>query len=399
VFPAAFALLAGRLLGSPLARLVALAAFIALPSNVWQVGGGGITRTFGTLFGLLALWQATRLGHGSRSAVVACGAAFGLTALSHPESLLSAALGAIAIAAFDRRPRIALPRLGLAGLIAVLLSAPWWALVLERHGTRAFAVAGDVGIWWNGLYRLLSLRFTSEDGFPIIAALALLGIVVCVARRQWLFPALLLVIVLQPRSPQHRSGVAAAILAGVGVADLIVPRALALAPAGRMPRAFAPAAAGLLLLVSSGQSLLATEVLPLPAEERAAMAWVAAATPPDASFLVVTGSGWPADISSEWFPALARRRSIATVQGSEWTGEFRQRELAYRLLQECATRDTACLDDRSARTGTSLAYVYVAGSEARDASDTTALRGSVRADPRYRVLYATEKVVIAARAR
>ncbi len=47
---------------------------------------------------------------------------------------------------------------------------------------------------------------------------------------------------------------------------------------------------------------------------------VAAQTDPETRFSVATTVVWGFDEISEWFPAIADRQSVATVQGSEWLG-------------------------------------------------------------------------------
>ncbi len=59
----------------------------------------------------------------------------------------------------------------------------------------------------------------------------------------------------------------------------------------------------------------------LSSEQRQAIIWAGESTPEDAVLAVVTGTGaWEIDAVSEWFPAIADRRSAGTVQGSEWLG-------------------------------------------------------------------------------
>jgi hypothetical protein len=59
----------------------------------------------------------------------------------------------------------------------------------------------------------------------------------------------------------------------------------------------------------------------LPAEMRQAMGWVAAHHP-GARFAVVNDRAWYNDSTGEWLPTLASARSVTTVQGREWNGEF-----------------------------------------------------------------------------
>lgn len=59
----------------------------------------------------------------------------------------------------------------------------------------------------------------------------------------------------------------------------------------------------------------------LPAEMRQAMAWVAA-NHAGSRFVIVNDRPWYNDSTGEWLPTLASARSVTTVQGREWNGEF-----------------------------------------------------------------------------
>ena len=85
---------------------------------------------------------------------------------------------------------------------------------------------------------------------------------------------------------------------------------------------------------------------PLQPGERELMAWVAQSTPADARVLVVPRGTWETDREGEWFPVLARRRSVATVQGFEWApGDgFRDRQDQYWDAYDCGFQTTDCLD-------------------------------------------------------
>jgi hypothetical protein len=100
--------------------------------------------------------------------------------------------------------------------------------------------------------------------------------------------------------------------------------------------------------------------------ERDAMRWVERATAPSSAFLVVTAEGSARDESSEWFPALAQRVSLATSQGYEWAGggEFLRRVALHTALQACAGQDAACLETLAARQRLAFTHVYVRRSAA-----------------------------------
>ena len=104
----------------------------------------------------------------------------------------------------------------------------------------------------------------------------------------------------------------------------------------------------------------------------------------------------------EWFPALTGRKSIFTVQGTEWTkGEdFTTYVKSTYAVQEClATGDVACLD--SAVGKSDYDYIYVSkilrvdNCKPLDPQRTFAyFVESARSDDEFEVVYETDGVMI-----
>jgi hypothetical protein len=112
----------------------------------------------------------------------------------------------------------------------------------------------------------------------------------------------------------------------------------------------------------SARHLVRTERLlgALSLDEREAMLWVARHTPTTSRFLVVTKYGFWEDRISEWFPVLAERLSLATVQGYEWIpNAFYQRWKRFDALQDCATQDVSCLERWGTQSDVSFTHVYI----------------------------------------
>jgi hypothetical protein len=124
------------------------------------------------------------------------------------------------------------------------------------------------------------------------------------------------------------------------------------------------------------------------------MTWVREHTPAASTFAVVSDDSWPVDRTSEWFPVLSGRTSVATVQGQEWIdgGAFQSRIADYDALQECARRNAACLDAWSADTGEPIDYVYIPKIAPRfdPLSETKCCIGlqlALAGDPAFRQVY------------
>jgi hypothetical protein len=143
-------------------------------------------------------------------------------------------------------------------------------------------------------------------------------------------------------------------------------------------------------------------------EEREAMEWVSHNTPQHSRFLVVTSERWPVDRSSEWFPVLAQRVSVATVQGAEWlpNGEFARRVEGNDELRTCAVDGVDCLKRWILGHGVEVTLVYVPkrhatlhsaalyrGTEVPEDCCRT-LRDELTADPRYLIAYDNPGVTV-----
>ncbi len=387
---AAFFLLARGVLGEGVAGWAATVAFALLPRTwEWMIMGGGLTRAPGFLFAILALGAAWRLFRDGGWRDLAWTTLWSsLTVLSHLEKtwflLYSAPIVWLAV---GRSRRSAVD-----GLLVILgtavLTAPWWATVVARHGIGSYlAAASSGGGTWYAWDPLLSFRFTDEPLLPIMAVLGLLGVVVCLVHRRPLLPLWIVTIfILQPRNAFTVATVPLALLVGIAVDHILLrePKAgSALAATGGL---YALAAAFVLQRTSS---LLRV----LPPAERQAMHWVAAQVPDTSAFLVVSWLPFWEDRTSEWFPVLARRPSRGTVQGTEWLGrgEFLKRWRLADSLQACGWHTPECLDAWSAAAGTTFSHVYLR------AGCCGPLLEALRRDERYGMVYEGSGAVIFAR--
>jgi hypothetical protein len=405
-----FAELARTLLRSRTAAVVAVLAFSVLPrSYIWLLMGGGVTRSLGFLFGLLTLRLLYALYTERRwryLPLVSLTAA--LTAMSHLGTAPFVAFSGVLFLIAYGRHRQALLATAAAALGALVLSAPWWLTVIRAHGLGPFLAAGATG---GTIFRALSLHETvltlaqlglgtAESVLAVIGMLGALGFFYSLAMRDWLLPAWWIAIVtLDARQGSTFSTVPIALLAGVAVARLLLPalRGLPLTTLRRSPgRAgwSAEAVLGVFLVFAVLSAFVRTPIPggmtdmgALTPAELQAMRWAGERTPAGARFLIVAGTPWEIDRTSEWLPALAHRRSVATVQGYEWRpiGEFARKKREYNDLQGCAGWVSQCLKDWAAATGQAYTYVYLPKSP--DRSCCGVLRWSLERDPDYRLVY------------
>ncbi|MDQ3701754.1 MAG: hypothetical protein M3442_12660 [Chloroflexota bacterium] len=424
----AFFFLARAMLSSRIAVVVAVCAFALIPrSFIWLLMGGGVTRSFGLLFAILALHQVyllyTRPDWRTQLRATLFAA---LTVLSHLETgaFLAFSIAVFFLACGRHRRGVISSVLLAAG--TVLLTAPWWATVVLRHGIEPFVAAGATGgsVFTGGYIRWFllitvarfGLGFTGEPLFPVIGVLAVLGGLTSLVRGQWLLPAWwAAIILLDERAFPTYTTLPIALLVGIGVADLLLPALRRLGaqtpPAPHVPHwapQWVPALVLVLLLCYATVAALTRDrrlgsetwyMVSLSKDERAAMRLVADAPPHSSRFLVITGAAWPTDKTSEWFPALTRQMSVVTAQGYEWLpgGVFEQRADAYAEAQACAQQDVSCLERWAAKTGTAFTYIYVPQPGPGQCCTTLPLLTSLRTEPRYLVVYDAAGATIATR--
>jgi hypothetical protein len=403
-------LLARELLPSRFEALLAAYAFAVLPRAFdWMIDGGGLTRSPGFLLAVLALWQAARF-YRTRSArsAVATAIVAGLTLLTHPEAALFGIVSVAVLLVSLARDRRALA--ASAGMLAAaaLIAAPWWAPALLRFGPGPLLSGGQTGLnAQQSLQNILTWTFTDEPYMAFLAALGLIGGLFCVAHRRWLLPAwVVLTLVVDPRAGGTYAMVPLAMLVAVGIREALLgtvrpqdePGGEPVWPLGVVRDRFG----GPLLLAALVLGLVAAVKAPtnpddplhaLSPANRDAMAWVSQHTPVDAQFAVVTGYGWWVDATSEWFPVLAGRHSVATVQGYEWMGKgaWTARVNRDTELQLCATSTAACLRSWAGDSAAGL-YVYVPkgallGEASLSDDGTIALRSSLDGVTGVRLVY------------
>jgi len=384
---AAFAALAHQLLPSRRASAAATVVFALLPMGfVWPIMGGGVTRAFGQLFSILALFFAARLyTDGGRWPAAGLAVSAAATLLSHPEAAWFLAYSVPFFWVVLSRRRDTFVSSLMAAIGTFVLVSPWLVTVVARHGLAVLQPLHDSG--WSvlsGLGRLALFDLTREPVFPTLGMLALLGVFYELAQRRFFLPLwLVLIPALQARAFDQRAVIPLALLAGIGLSDVLLPlllrgfqplRQLRLpgSPVVRTPltdnagRRIPWWALQLALILVILQSTVATArtyrplLSGLTTDDRAAMAWVAQHTPPGSRFLVLTGETWfGQDRVAEWFPALSGRVDLAVVQGYEWLGAFSERIEAATALQLCATAGRQCLEHWAESRGLSFDYVYI----------------------------------------
>ena len=136
---------AEQTLGSRMSAALAVLVFALSPrSFLWQVMGGGITRSFGAFFLLLFLYKAMQLFKNKNTKELILMILFGAGAvLSHPQTAFHAVLGGTLIFIFYSFSKRGFVSAFFCSLGAALVTAPWWFTVLTRYGLQPFISAGQ----------------------------------------------------------------------------------------------------------------------------------------------------------------------------------------------------------------------------------------------------------------
>jgi hypothetical protein len=304
--------------------LAVLFAFTALRSFEWLVMGGGLSRSLGSLFFLLALlaaglprrWAERSDDGPSWTRLALAGLSIGLAILSHLEwGILAAACFVANRALSVRTPASFVLDNLVAGGTALLVVLPWALLMIQTHGLGPFLSAGASSDWSLKVAGLKVLGTVLRNSTNIFM---LLGIAVLVARRDWFWLIFVpLCMLLTPRSGDTPAVLAVGVVAAHGV--LALAKLLERIDLGT--KRAAGLTAILVALLVGWQIERDSDMFglsrPLSPEKLEAMRWVRVHHP-GRDFAIVSQRHWAYDLSGEWFPTLAGARSITTVQGREW---------------------------------------------------------------------------------
>ncbi len=324
---AIFVLVADQLVENRATVLLAALFFPLMPwSFRYVITGGGVSRSTGFFLCLMAIYGVCRLREGNRRRLW-----FALTAVSASAALLShLEWGITVLVAAGLFLTIEFPQkqtgwlLVALGATAAVLTAPWWVTVVHRFGTSPFLNAGATSDW-NGIrivHQFEQFHMFTRSTY-LLAWPAAIGFAAYVAGGKWYLPLWLVALfITTPRHASTPATVPLAMLAAEGV--LIIEAYLTARLAGRRQRLSIGAwtiRVGLWAGLASNMAVMSflTTVTVLTADQRAVMQWIREHTDPAAPFIVLSSApNWADDAVSEWFPVLADRHNLLTVQGREW---------------------------------------------------------------------------------
>ncbi len=376
-------------------------------SFLWQVMGGGVTRSFGMLFLLLMLWQAVQLFREYTHKKLLFTILFGAGAvLSHPQTALHAALGGALIFIFyGLNKRGIISALGVA-LGVALVTAPWWGTVLSRYGVQPFISAGQTSQRTLASY-LSIVQFDGLGDYLYLPAaiLAFVGIYSFFKQRNYfLVTWIVLAYLIDPRGGSGVALLALSMLAGMGflqLSALISRSEYEQDDVIFMKRGVQVLVFGLMFYFVLAASIFDFQLVntSLKPADLKMIEWVKSNVEGKKTFLLATGREFSmSDPMQEWFPALTGQYSATTMQGLEWTYEKKFFPWYDQLIsfQHCA--DVSCVSEWSSRNGVDYDYLIVTIPPDSDKSElANSLRSlvvSVRASGLHLLEYESKNALV-----
>ncbi|MBC7876941.1 MAG: hypothetical protein H7Y59_07195 [Anaerolineales bacterium] len=338
---------------------LATAFFAFAPGNyVWLLMGGGLTRALGIIFFLASLifvhctfvtpnWRTTAF------AIILCS----LVVLSHPQAALLTVISCVVFWIFFGRSQIGTIHAFVIALGTLLLTAPWWGTVVYKHGINIFLSAGQSGDLSASLSALWENLFSIQTIIPFATIFRLFGVFFVVYNRKyWLLIWGFLPYFVDQRSASIVTSFLYPILAAYGFLN-ILPALLGwvrtrkwVFEKNNILMANHTLSMSLLLIlfyliIECFVHAYVIRNVTLSYDARGMMVWIKENAAEDSEFLIVTGRvDVMTDGVQEWFPALADRHSVTTLQGLEWILEqgFYSRWDELSVLQTC--KDINCIE-------------------------------------------------------
>lgn len=377
------------------------AAFYALTPGAfgWFIMGGGLTRSFGSLFLLLTLYSVLRLFQSGEKKYIFLSILFGgLTITSHPEAGIHAAATCILAWFFFGYTFRSFINAVIVGIGVLLITSPWWASVLFYHGFSPILSAMHTGSNGTSIWGVFYNVFTDSGAFPILIIFRIAGVIWGASKRYYFFLIwTFLPYLIEPRSAPSVSFYPMTILIALIFAEAI-PWLMARVRGYVMQEErlhqnpiYNIALLSLLMVIFIDSCLYGYRLVgnSLKSNDLEAMYWVKQNTPTNAVFITVTGiSSAEIDPFIEWLPALGERQNLSTLQGYEWllADDFYKFHSELSELQQCVSVD--CVEDWAKHK--KLSYNYVAVFK----TQTTQIDELFVKDQNYQLIYSNDDVAI-----
>ncbi len=407
----AFYLLAREFLDEKLQIMLSVFTFAFIPRAFeWLIMGGGVTRSLGFLFAILAIRQYILLATTSSTRHLFLTALLvGFAVSTHPETPIQLVISLVLIYLWKNRTWEGLKQFAIVWAGALLISAPWWLTVLLKHGTDPFfaALTSSSQDSYNLIARIFILfrfNFTDEPYLTLISCLGLIGLFAMLAKRKTILPIwFCLIQMIEPRGGGLYMMLPLSMFTGFALDQVILPILRTPDTDARSYSRLSPnlekTFLSLIFLYGMLSAMIVTtkisRELTLRPSDLTAFNWIKDHTPASSRFILITQANPLNDASSEWFPVLAERTSLVTSFGREWIndGSFSEYTKNYRSLQKCMLQGMTCLNEWMAEADLDFSHIYLRKTQPTS-SNPTILSEELGKSTEYRVLYETNEVEI-----
>ena len=384
----AFYKLSSAILNSDVQLIHATFAFsIAAPAIEWNIMGGGVTRSLGYLFSILALYHSVLLFKIFDVKRLVYSIIFlSLTGYCHLEVLFVTIIFITVIYLFSEFVDTFTVYIRLL-LGTFLLFSPYIIRTMYINGYQTLISAfqsGDFNLL-NSIGKFLLSNLTGEYLFTPILVIAMIAFVRLLIRHEYFLPILTLVpIFANPRSMERSIILPICLLAGYGIETIVLaglkkntqdlednttPQHSSENGKALFPNRISAIFIGYLFvhsLIFGSLFLLdsPSTIEALSKADREAMEWVRNNTSKESIFLVLTPySNWETNQRMEWFPAIADRKSVLTVQGTEWlsNNQFSRQQDIYEKVNKCVMENIKCINEMTSQEGITFTYIYISG--------------------------------------
>lgn len=371
----------------------------------WQIMGGGLSRATGMVLSFLSagvVIYTLQSKHFLLKWILVAAGLIAITTATHLEGFVFLTIACGCWVLLNGVNRSFVLRTVTIYVTALVLLLPWIAQVYIWHGMDPFLSALQSGTSaWGGirdmLNHIVSLHFVLAGDVGLVNTLVVVGIVYAVRARNYFAPLLLIVVLFgMVRSGLQYAGLPVSLLAGISLAHVWDNLKIDL-HAKKTATLFVVCL--VIILYMTNQLLVFRDMVQsssLTYEERTVMDWVRNNTPSESKFLVLSNTPliyWGHSKGSEWFPVLAQRQSLTTVQGTEWLrGEFLRALQQNTQLNECKA-DIACYDEVLSTYDLDYNYIYLHPQllwELSAASYTELLKERLTVDSGFSLEYTSE---------
>lgn len=354
---------------------------VSSPSYKWLIMGGGITRSMAYLFSIAALlFFARYLRKLKPIDFLACICFSALTLYSHLEIFWALILSSVVFSVLAEKLHKSWKALAFYLGGVGLISIPYIFSVLKNHGVTPFISVISSGEFnlLPSIIKILFFMFTDEYLITFIAVLAIFGIFFLLFRKDYfIFSWFMVLAIFDPRSVNRSTILPIAILAATALVNAVIPavtnawsikneNSVTKLPLGliRSPVTVVTSLLVLLILIFSFAQFSSNHngLSSFTREDKADFEWINQNTPQLATFIVFTAEpDWQLDNIAEWFPALAQRKNLNTVQGTEWLGNnrYQSAQIEYTDLKYCTYSGVDCIKEWSEKYGYEVDYIYI----------------------------------------